>query len=573
MIKKIILILVFILLMLPSLSTARTNITDWYLKDFAQEIVVNKDSSLDITEKITADCGNLPSKHGIYRVLPTQARLTDKNTSRTPVRLISITDFNDKPITYQESEDNNLHTITWKIGDADKTVTGVNYYKIKYQVKNAIRFGNSNFDELYWNLNGSFWDIETDKFSATVKLPEGVHSTNAVVYTYSGVYQAEDAGLANYSWLDPKTLVYSSTQTLMPTESITTSVTFPKNIFIPYEPSFLEKYGGYFYLFLPFFAFIICFYFWFRFGRDPKGSSTIAPEFGIPDNISPMQMGVIMTDGTLKPEFITAAIVALAVKKVIKIKEVVKKGIFGGKDYQLTLLNNNIKSLTFDETALIDKIFAGKNEVLISSLAYRFQHEIIMLNNLINDHLSQQKYLLKNSKIFFTTFFFVAMAIFFGVFLLFQFNMFNLSLVWNMILSGVIVLVFSFLMRARSKEGLVIYHRILGFKLYMKTAERYRQKFFEKENIFDRFLPYAMVFGITNLWIKKMKSIYGDKYFNNYYPYWYVGMIGNFNEHSFSSAMDSLASNMSASIAPSSSGAGGGGFAGGGGGGGGGGGW
>ena len=37
---------------------ARENVTDWYIKNFETEIVVNKDSTLDITEWITADCGN-----------------------------------------------------------------------------------------------------------------------------------------------------------------------------------------------------------------------------------------------------------------------------------------------------------------------------------------------------------------------------------------------------------------------------------------------------------------------------------------------------------------------------------
>jgi len=573
MIKRIILFIVFVFLFLPNLSLAKDNITDWYIQDFEQEIVVNKDSSLNITEKITADCDNLPNKHGIFRVLPTQVKLTNKDISKTPVKLISITDFNDNFIAYQQTESSTLHTITWKIGDASKTVTGVNYYKIKYQIKNAIRFSNSNFDELYWNLNGNFWDIETDKFSSIIKFPNEINATNTQVSTYSGDYQAKDLGLAKYNWQDASTLVYSATQMLRPGEGITTSVTLPKNIFTPYKPTFLEKYGNYFYVLIPLLALIICFYFWFRFGRDPKGSSTIAPEFGIPENLSPMQMGVILTDGDLKPAFISAAIVALAVKKIIKIKEITGEGFLGGKDYQLVLLNNKAKSLTYDEEMLLDKMFAGKKQVLISDLTYHFRREILEISNSINDHLSQQKYLLKNSKIFFTLFFSTAMAIFFSVFMLFQFNMFNVPLVVNVLVAGIIVLIFSFLMRARSKEGLALYHRVLGFKLYMKTAERYRQKFFEKENIFDKFLPYAMVFGIANLWISKMKLIYGDDYFNNYHAFWYVGMLSTFDERSFSSAMDSLSSNMSAAIVPSSSGAGGGGFSGGGGGGGGGGGW
>ena len=48
----------------PAVSAARDSITDWYIKSLNTGIVVNRDSSLDITENIQADCGNLPNKHG-----------------------------------------------------------------------------------------------------------------------------------------------------------------------------------------------------------------------------------------------------------------------------------------------------------------------------------------------------------------------------------------------------------------------------------------------------------------------------------------------------------------------------
>ena len=48
--------------------------TDWVIKDFQSTITVNKDSSLLIEEKITADADSLPDKHGIFRVLPTQTK-------------------------------------------------------------------------------------------------------------------------------------------------------------------------------------------------------------------------------------------------------------------------------------------------------------------------------------------------------------------------------------------------------------------------------------------------------------------------------------------------------------------
>jgi uncharacterized membrane protein len=131
---------------------------------------------------------------------------------------------------------------------------------------------------------------------------------------------------------------------------------------------------------------------------------------------------------------------------------------------------------------------------------------------------------------------------------------------------------FGVVMPKRTPKGAELNWRVKGFKLYMETAEKYRSQFNEKENIFEKFLPYAIMFGIAKLWAQKMEMIYGKEYFATYHPIWYVGAIGNFNADSFTSNLNSLSSSISSNVG-TATGAGGGGFAGGGGGGGGGGGW
>jgi len=136
-------------------------------------------------------------------------------------------------------------------------------------------------------------------------------------------------------------------------------------------------------------------------------------------------------------------------------------------------------------------------------------------------------------------------------------------------ISSLIILAFSLFMPKMTEKGAELLWRIKGYKLYMTTAEKYRQIFYEKENIFEKHLPYAIVFGLTKLWINKMKEIYKEDYFATYSPVWFIGMGGeHFNAESFISAMNGLSSGISSSASSS-----GGGGAGGGGGGGGGGGW
>src|SRR4030042_4509702 len=131
MVKKIFIFAIVFVIFSPMVSARDTTaISDWYIKDFQSEIIVNKDSSLTVIEKIIADCGNLPDKHGIFRILPTRAKTTE-GTIYNSIELISITDFNGNPLKYSTIKKNKK--ITWKIGDPNVTVSGENYYKIKYR--------------------------------------------------------------------------------------------------------------------------------------------------------------------------------------------------------------------------------------------------------------------------------------------------------------------------------------------------------------------------------------------------------------------------------------------------------
>ncbi len=114
----------------------------------------------------------------------------------------------------------------------------------------------------------------------------------------------------------------------------------------------------------------------------------------------------------------------------------------------------------------------------------------------------------------------------------------------------------------------------LGFKLYLKTAERYRLENLTPQT-FERYLPYAMVFDVERQWGRAFASI------SQAPPGWYHGTTaasggwthdGGFSATTFSHSLSaSLTSSLAASGAGGSGASGGGGSAGGGGGGGGGG--
>ncbi|GAB3706022.1 hypothetical protein GCM10028815_17600 [Mariniluteicoccus flavus] len=135
-------------------------------------------------------------------------------------------------------------------------------------------------------------------------------------------------------------------------------------------------------------------------------------------------------------------------------------------------------------------------------------------------------------------------------------------------------------MPARTAEGSAVLAQTKGFEQYLSTAEADQIKFEEGVDIFSRYLPYAIVFGVADRWAKVFQDLAAA---GRYQPDndWYVSpyaTTGFFYGAGFGSAMDGLSEAMTSSISEavssasasnsSSSGfSGGGGFGGGGGGG------
>lgn len=551
---------------------ARENVTDWYVKDLQTTITVNTDSSLSVTENILADCGNALNKHGIFRILPKNYKTKDGNFV-LPIKLISIKDKSGHKIDYEVSE--NKDTITYKIGDADKTVTGENFYELKYVYQNAVRTGNKDFDELYWNILGGYWDLEIDKFTATINFPAGIKQDNTEVYYYAGTQGSKDRSLADYNWTSDNTLVFNSLRTIAKRESITVSAAFPKNIVMPYQLTFKDKYGLsllelIFFILFPILIFIACFRLWKKYGQDPKFNKTITPEFEIPEKLTPVEMGGIMKKGNLHPNSITATLIRLGFLGYLKIEKIDTKVLFiGQSDFKLIRTDKTIGADLYEaEKIILNSLFERGPETTLTKLRMTFYKSIPEITDAVLNDLSKRDLVGKKGLIY-RQIMLVAGSVVLFLPIAFQ----SIPSFVSGLLTGFIIIIFAFLMDKFTLKGAELNWRIKGFRLYMDTAEKYRSRFQEQEGTIEKFLPYAILFGMTKKWLNKMKDIYGEQYFANYHPAFLIGAFSLNNFDDFISNIESVSASMAASVSPAATGAGGGGGAGGGAGGGGGGGW
>ena len=187
------LILLFfgVLFYLPSSTTASSDECTINSFDSTYQL---QSGSFDVKTNITVDCGNLPDKHGIYLTL--QKRVAKPIAHDTPIKLTEITNEKNEAYKYEESSDD--QTITWKIGDPEKTITGVNTYIIRYTVDRVINSAGNDQNEIYWDILGNYWKMPIMSFSARIIPPAEVTELNTAVALYDGAEGSSANTLSNF---------------------------------------------------------------------------------------------------------------------------------------------------------------------------------------------------------------------------------------------------------------------------------------------------------------------------------------------------------------------------------------
>lgn len=335
--------------------------------------------------------------------------------------------------------------------------------------------------------------------------------------------------------------------------------------------------------FLPIGIFVI-YRLWKNKGRDYSKNKIVVPEYSPPEGIHPYLLGSLK-DETVDIKDITSSIIDLAYRGYIKIKEFGSKEVLGIKikkvDFELIKIKD-FADLSEPEKELMDAVFGTKDRMTTNELKNKFYKRLPGIKKKIYEELVTVDYFKESPDSVRTKY--IGMGILITIiagvliFASFVVPIFIGTAIAIGVL-GVVMIVIAKYMPAKTELGSKIFNKVLGFKMYMETAEKYRVQNLTPET-FERFLPYAMIFGIEKQWAEKFKDIYKGT------PDWYEGDISTFNTiylvNSLSTFNTTTASAMTVSPSSSGTGSGGGwsggggfsgGFSGGGGGGGGGGAW
>ncbi len=554
--------------------------------DFAPEIIstydihytIERDGTVHGVETIVYNFGSAPEKHGIEWLRAVRFR-TDVRGQDRVYRYSNITVSSPSGASdlFSTSLKNDLRV---RVGNQNALVNGQETYVIEYDLKgalNRVALPDGSFSqELYWNATGNYWDPQIYNATVTVESPSKIDSVSC----YSGVEGSTNPCISAKG--DGSTATFSQDY-LFTEEGLTIVVSWPDGTFTNTDP-ILEPMLAYdaeplvagsnngpnpfwnplhwgtglallFGLPLAFQLLVVA-----R-RRDRKYLGVTPGQ--IPSNPATAEVGPAPKDETIVVQYqppkglpvgaagtvlnkvrknsdITVTLIDLAVRGYLRIEEVKDGNPFSAKDYRLVATPERAAAkkaaslpngpgaaelLPF-EVMLLDKLFHGEAvSVSLSTIKNTFAADMQAITKALDTWIEHRNYFLDKINGIHPL---ISWGSFFGVAALFLSSFFN----GIGVLVGVGLLAGSFLTQASAKKavrrsalGHAVYVQLAGFKEYIATAEADRIRFDEGDDIFSRYLPWAMVFGEAERWAKVFAELVAQGKVQET-PDWYVGTTG-----------------------------------------------
>ncbi|MCU1428211.1 MAG: hypothetical protein JWL83_2211, partial [Actinomycetia bacterium] len=496
------------------------------------DLTIQRDGLLHVVETIDYDFGPVPH-HGIIRDVPIQVHYDSKFDRRFPIRVVSVNGSAGTPIQFRASTKGAWTSI--KIGDPNRTITGVHTYRIAYDVRGAMTAFRDH-DELFWNTLGSRWTVSRNNASVVVRAPARITR----VLCYSGPVQSQNAcdraGARGAVARFADTAVY-------PGEELSVVVGLPRGTIQPTpRPILHERWAldrafsvtpatagttvGALALLLLLAGTVM-----WRVGRDRRyaGSAVdvafgsadgadqrVRPfedrdspvEFTPPDNLRPGQIGTLI-DECANPLDVTATIVDLAVRGYLVIEEIPKQGWFGKPDWKLLRKKDGDGLLEY-ERVLFDALFSGRTEVTLSDLRQTFADDLHRVEEKLYDDVVNQGWFFGRPN--YVRGVWTAIGVLVVVLGLGATILAAAFTHWGLVpiplfITGVVLVAGAHNMPRRTAKGHGTLRRVFGFREFIDQSEKERARFAEQKNLFSEYLPYAIVFGCVHKWAKAFEGL------------------------------------------------------------------
>ena len=573
--KKFIFILVSLFLAVGGFSNfAYADANDFTVESFDAHYYLSKDSEgravLKVVEEITAIFPNFDQNHGIERAIPKkyQGHISYQN-DLTVYR-------NDELEGIASTKDVDGNKV-YRIGNSREYVHGKQVYRLEYSFRDVMRSDLiENSQTLIWNVNGTQWKQNFGRVSATIFIDEAVAENYRSYDCYFGEYGAKNTcqPFSENYYRGQKVLIFSQNN-LSAGENLTFVANFKPETFKdsvdPNEHKIIKN-ALVFALIIPVAGLMILIFLGIKNYRSEKTHRSIVPQYLPPKEISLFESSVLLG---VQQKSIPAMIVKMAVTGNLKIVEIEKKGVLGKKEFRLERLSD--QGLDNREKTIFNKIFSRGESVKLKDISKRlgmdFGQKMLGWAEVFRNKDFYKKP--KDSilvKILFGLSFVAIFGplLFGGAFEAVDFSGYELIItLWFALFTVIFVLLIVLVtIEPKSLRGAEMLDHLNGLKMYIKMAEEDRMRVLQsvdsadrivdggnsKVKLYEKLLPYAMIFGLEKTWLKELAAQYPE----GVSPDWYHGS-GVFNGILFANSMSSMSRSLNSYTLSASSVSGGGG--------------
>ncbi len=537
---------IFILFFIIAVNVASAK--SWHFVEWTSDIKINDNSTFTVREIQTVQFVG-------------QFSFLQRGISLRNIRKISdvrVYDANMNPLPNdQYSVRKSGGEVVVRINFSAKNETRA--WVFEYKVHGGIGFFDDH-DEIYWNTISQNRDVTIDMVQAIVHLPSPAPMSELKQRLFIGS-EGSRRQYDTHFVTDSMTLSYWG-QDIRPNTHFTIVGSFPKGIV---KRDWVGEILSFLWVIIPIGTFSLLLMRWLKKGKDPKSKEVIIPQYEPPEGLSPIEMSLIINE-KIHTRDISATIIDLAYRGYIKIMDKgITLGNYAFQRQKKAIGDNDLKNY---ERTIINGIFSIYEEVSLDDLKNKFYSNIPLIRNDVFERMTWEGYFSSNPQKIRRRYTLLGiLPIILSVVLTILGIIPAIALVC-LIISCIMVIIFGNFMPCKTQKGADARWHALGFKEYLQVAERFRLEANVDPRLFDKYLSYALVFGVAMEWATRFALIYKEP------PDWYVSShdASTFSFVAFSSSISDMEHSFSSVLpsAPSSSssGMGGGGSSGGGGGGG-----
>ncbi|WP_328999474.1 DUF2207 domain-containing protein [Kribbella sp. NBC_00709] len=518
------------------------------VRTMAIDYTVTADGVLHVTETINYHFGD-PDRHGIFRDLVIREPFVDdaskdQKYAVSNIRVSSPTapDAFDTSTTKTNKARNQVLRI--KIGSSGKTVPGQDAtYQLSYEVRGGLRHF-ADHSELFWDATGSSWEAPLDHVAISVTVPQGVQQ----VACFEGPPGSQDS--CNEKSIRAGTAVFTQETDVVRGEGLTIVAGIKSGAvsndapIVADPPGVLERYG----LNLPVvllsavltLGVIVTGKLLGRRRRDlryagmPPGTvppEGLAPqtvmdrldEKEIPVAFAPPDIAVaeggLLIDGKADTTEVAATLVDLAVRGAIRIES--------DDDVRTAVLVDVAAATAPHEKTLLKGLFPrqepGAQVRLLTPTvgdtrpARAAENMVDALREQVEERRWYSRMPRRSKVVESAGYGWVPLGC--GVFLAALAGLIGL-IVWMVkfgapswlgpaivvvvpvlaVLNGVLDVILQRRRGRRTALGRALTDQVIGFRRYLTTAEADQLRFEDGEDIFSRYLPWAVVLGLADRW-------------------------------------------------------------------------